>query len=181
MYNAIWNLKIYFFRTDPEAIDLITPLRFLLLKTTDPARYNKGSVARWPAFLCSQDSFQIFLPHPPALPTGRLFGRRGPNKKWSVWTNLRPNFGWFWTKGPKRGRTLKKIASLLLSFLILGSPRNIIISHSHRQKLCFSQAQILQKVKITGGGPNFFHQRPNFFPSGLGEKFCKKLATLTST
>ncbi len=56
---------MYFFRTDPEAIDLITPLRFLLLKTTDPARYNKGCVARWPDFLHVANSFQIFLPHPP--------------------------------------------------------------------------------------------------------------------
>ena len=45
------------------------------------------------------------------LPTGRMFGRIsqiGPNKKWSGRTNLRPNFGRFWTKRIEKGPNFKK-------------------------------------------------------------------------
>jgi hypothetical protein len=34
---------MHWLRADPEVLDLITPLRFLLLKSKDPAKYNKVS------------------------------------------------------------------------------------------------------------------------------------------
>ncbi len=38
--------------------------------------------------------------------------QKGPNKKWSGWTNLRPNFGRFGTKRAKKGPNFKTIVSL---------------------------------------------------------------------
>jgi hypothetical protein len=75
------------------------------------------------------------------MPTDRLFGRRsqkGPNKKLSGRTILRPNFGRFWTKRAEKGPNFNKIVSLLLSSLFLGKcPRNIVILPLTQIKIVF--------------------------------------------
>ncbi len=59
----------------------------------------------------------------PALPTSQLFGRltqKGPNKKWSVLTNLQPNFSRFCTE---KGQTFRKYVFNLLFSLVLGKSK----------------------------------------------------------
>jgi hypothetical protein len=87
------------------------------------------------AFEQKSHLFSVHIFYSSVLPTGRLFSRishKGPFKRWSGWTNLRPNFGRFWTKRAEKGLNFKDIVSLLVFSLILGKSEQF--SQSHRQK-----------------------------------------------
>jgi hypothetical protein len=91
--------------------------------------------------------------------TGQLFRHKSqkvPNKKWSGRTNLRPNFGQFWTKGPKRGR-LKKNCFLLLSSLILGKYKKskTFPTHTVTKIVLFLFPNSFNKWKLLGDRISF--------------------------
>ncbi len=75
-------------------------------------------------------------PNQTSVSIGRLFdciGQKGPNKKWSRRKNLRPNFGRFEQKEPKRGRTLKKLFPPLIHSYSREVQELLLFSHSHTQ------------------------------------------------
>ncbi len=114
------------------------------------------------------------------LQTGWLFGhisQKGPMKRGAPKQICGIIFSDFFNKG-RKGAELKKKISLLLSYLILGmSKKNYYFPTDMDINNVFLQPKFLQKVNIIGD-QIFFPHRLNFY-SGLAEKFCNELATLS--
>jgi hypothetical protein len=80
----------------------------------------------------------------------------------------------FEQKGPKSGRPLTKIVSLLLSSLILLKSKKYYYFPEHTcQNNVFLKPKFLQKGKTFYLGADFFPQWPNF-SSGLAEKVLQR-------
>ncbi len=81
-------------------------------------------------------------------------------------------------RGPKRGQIFTKLFPPLSSLILGKYPRNIIIFPLTQTKIVFFfSPNYFKKGKLLGDWI-FFLQQPNF-SSGLAEKFCKELATLS--
>ncbi len=111
------------------------------------------------------------------LPASRLFGRisqKGPNKKWSGQTVLRPNFGRFCTKSAKNGPNfIKKKFTLLLSSLFLVKYKKYCNFPTHTDE---NSPDSFKMGKLRGDRFVFLSGR--IFSSGRCEKLWTEMATL---
>jgi hypothetical protein len=136
----------------PTAFMVRSYLHYLLLNYVGLLYGGPCSVANWP----------IVRPHK---------SKRGPNKKWSSRTNLRPNFGRFCTQ---RGRTSRKCILTSLFTLILGKFKkyyNVATNIDKDNFFCLKH-KCLKKNEDHQGG-RIFSSAAEFFLSSWPESSAK--------
>jgi hypothetical protein len=111
------------------------------------------------------------------LLTGRILGRitqKGPNKKCTGQTNVRPNFCWFCTERAKRVANSVTFDFLLLFSLILGKSKEYyyFFTYIYKKSLASKAKMPSKKEGKISKGPNFF-LNGRIFPGNWPERPAK--------